>query len=510
MSATVLLGVDVGSSGAKAIALDTAGRTLSHGRADYETRYPQIGWAEQDPEDWFAGACEAIRQCLQAGDFSPAQVRGIAFDGPAHNVALLGKDDRLLRPCIHWSDLRSAPESKCLQETAGARILRISGQPVNPSWTLSQLAWLRTNEPETWTQIDKILVTKDYVRYRFTGEYVTDPYDAVGTQLFDLAAAVWSDDLCALIGLDSARLPQVLPSHAPAGRLRSDVVARLGLPDGLTVAVGGGDSVVEAFGVGAVSPGDCVVKIGTSGCVNVVTRQPTPSARTLTYPYLFDGLGFTIAVTSNGTAALRWFRSGVLAPSEMSFERIMELAASAPPGANGLIFHPYLMGERTPYWDPRMRGAFIGLSMRHGVADLARAVLEGVAYSLRDCLETVKDMGLSTRSMSLLGGGSRSPLWASITASVLNAELHKPVTDDAAVGAALLAGVASGAFRDWSAAAACAAREQEVFAPQPADAAAYDRYFAIFKACAGDIAPHCHALYELSQDATITREGQPQ
>jgi xylulokinase len=254
-----------------------------------------------------------------------------------------------------------------------------------------------------------------------------------------------------------------------------------------------------------------VVKIGTSGCVNVVTRQATPSAQTLTYPYLFGGLWFTIAVTTAGAAALRWFRSGVLAPCEMSFEHVVELAASAPPGANGLIFHPYLMGERTPYWDPRLRGAFIGLSTRHGVAELARAVLEGVAYSLRDCLETVKDMGLPTRSMSLLGGGGRSPLWASIAASVLNVELRKPDADDAAVGAALLAGVACGAFGDWSAAAACSARERQVFAPQPADAAVYDRYFAIFKACARDITPHYHALYELSQDATaITGEREPQ
>jgi xylulokinase len=507
MNTAVLMGVDVGSSGAKAIAIDPDGRTLSRGRSDYETRYPRNGWAEQDPEDWFAGTCNAIRSCLEAGAFSPGQIQGISFDGPAHNVALLGKDDRLLRSCIHWSDLRSVPQSSRLLETAGERIFRISGQPVNPSWTLSQLAWVRANEPETWARLDKILVTKDYVRYRFTGEYVTDPYDAVGTQLFDLSAGAWSDALCCLIDLDRGLLPRVLPSHALAGRLRADVATRLGLPIGLSVAVGGGDSAVEAFGVGAACPGDCVVKIGTSGCVNVVTRHATPSPRTLTYPYLLGDLGFTIAVTSNGTAALRWFRSGLLAPAEMSFEQVVRLAASAPAGSNGLIFHPYLMGERTPYWDPRLRGGFIGLSPRHGVADLARAVLEGVAYSLRDCLETVRAMGLETRSMSLLGGGSRSALWASIAASVLNCELRKPGTDDAAVGAAMLAGVGSGVFPDWSAAARSAARDARVIAPEPGDAATYDRYFAVFKGCARDIAPHYHALYELSRDGEPTTPG---
>jgi xylulokinase len=508
MSVAVLIGVDVGSSGAKAIAIDADGQTLAQGRSDYETRYPRNGWAEQDPEDWFTGACAAIRSCLRQGNFSPAQVQGIAFDGPAHNVALLGADDRLLRSCIHWSDLRSVPESSQLLEQAGERIFRISGQPVNPSWTLSQLAWLRANEPETWAGLDKILVTKDYVRYRFTGEYVTDPYDAVGTQLFDLAAGVWSDELCALIDLDARLLPRVLASHAHAGRLRADVATRLGLPRELAVVVGGGDSVVEAFGVGAVNPGDCVVKIGTSGCVNVVTRHATPSPRTLTYPYLFDDLGFTIAVTSNGTAALRWLRSGVLTPSELSFEQVVNLAAAAPAGCNGLIFHPYLMGERTPYWDPRLRGAFIGLSARHGIADLARAVLEGVAFSLRDCLETVREMGLETRSMALLGGGSRSPLWASIAASVLNCELRKPATDDAAAGAAMLAGVGCGVFADWSVAARPSTPVPQAIAPDPRDAATYDRYFAVFKACARDIAPHYHALYELSQEGdAITREG---
>jgi xylulokinase len=503
MSMGVLIGVDVGSSGAKAAAIDTDGKALSQGRADYEILYPRTGWAEQDPEDWFNGACSAIRSCLSAGDFRPEEVLGIAFVGPAHNAALVGKDDRSLRPCIHWSDLRSVQDSTRLQELAGDRIFGISGQPTNPSWTLSQLAWLRANEPVNWERLDKILVTKDYVRWRFTGEYVTDPYDAVGTQLFDLSAGAWPDGLCALIGLDPRLLPRVLPSHSSAGHLRAGVAKRLGLSTTVPVIVGGGDSAVEAFGAGAVAPGDCVVKIGTSGCVNVVTGRPMPSRRTLTYPYLFDSLGFTIAVTSNGTSALRWLRSGVLTTSEMSFDDVVKLAGTAPAGCNGLIFHPYLMGERTPWWDPRLRGGFIGLSTRHGIADLARAVLEGVAYTLRDCMETVKEMGLEMKSMSLLGGGSKSHLWSSITASVLKMALAKPRADDAAIGAAKLAGVGVGAFPDWRAAARLGAGDVQVISPDPRDAAAYDRYYQVFKECARDMAAHYHALYELSQ------EGEP-
>ena len=189
MSTPVLVGVDVGSSGAKAAAIAPDGKVLAQGKAEYETLYPKPGWAEQDPEDWFEGACTAIQFCLKAGDFSAGDVAGITFVGPAHNVALLDGKDSSLRPCMHWSDLRSIPQSRRLQEEAGERIFSISGQPVNPSWTLSQLAWLRANEPDAWSRLRKILVTKDYVRYRFTGEYVTDPYDATGTQLAELAGA---------------------------------------------------------------------------------------------------------------------------------------------------------------------------------------------------------------------------------------------------------------------------------------------------------------------------------
>jgi xylulokinase len=504
MSARVMLGVDVGSSGAKTAAIDTEGRILAQGRTDYDTHYPRVGWAEQNPEDWFDGACDSIRSCLKAGGFGRDAVSGIAFVGPAHNVALLDESDRSLRPCIHWSDLRSLEESKTLQESAGDRIFSISGQPVNPSWTLSQLAWVRANESEVWRRLRKVLVTKDYVRYRFTGEYLTDPYDAVGTQLFDLAASNWSDELCSLIGLDPGLLPRVLPSHAGAGPLRREIAQRLGLPPEACVAVGGGDSAVEAFGAGAVDPGDCIVKIGTSGCVNVVTSHATPSSRTLTYPYLFDDMGFTIAVTSNGTAALKWLRAKVLGGNGMTFDDVVNLAATAPAGSNGLLFHPYLMGERTPYWDPRLRGGFIGLSTRHGPADLARAVLEGVAYTLRDCMETVKDMGLAMTSMSLLGGGSRSTLWASIVASVLGRELVKPHVDDAAVGAAKLAGVGAGALSDWRTAAGLGAKPPGSISPDPRDSSVYDRYYAVFRQSAAALAPSYHALHDLSQKKETT------
>lgn len=503
----ILLGVDIGTSAVKASAINMSGEILSQGSASYETQYPRTGWAEQSPEDWYEGACRAINSCLVSRKFKGSEIGGIALVGPAHNVALLDNRDRIIRSCIHWSDLRSEPQTKRLNETAGDRIFNASGQTVNPSWTLSQLAWVQESEPENWKRIRKILVTKDYVRYRFTGEYLTDPYDAVGTQLYDLNRGTWSDEMCSLICLDPQLLPVVRSSHGSAGTLSASVATRLGLSPGVPVAVGGGDSAVEAFGAGAMIPGDCVVKLGTSGSVNVVTASPETSRKTLTYPYLIDTLGLTIAVTSNGAAAVRWLRSNVISRNDITFDELVDSAKNVPAGSRGLVFHPYLSGERTPHWDPQLRASFIGLSGSHGLPEMVRAVLEGVAYALRDCMETVKELGFQVKSPILLGGGSRSPFWSSIVASVLDIELRKPQFDDASVGAAKLAGVSVGSYANWTEAARVGAARNDLIVPNPKDIGTYDDYFQVFRDSVRDIGPYYHRLYQLSQTSNLSVEG---
>jgi xylulokinase len=294
----ILLGVDVGSSGTKAVAINRSGRILATGAKSYPTTYPKPGWAEQDPDDWYVSACNAIRGCLAAGGLKPERVATLAFVGPAHNVALLDREDQVLRPALHWSDLRSRVQAERLEQESGRVIFQKSGQRINPVWTLPQLLWIKESEPDTWRRITRIQVTKDYVRLRFTGGYATDPYDAVGTMLCDLEGSRWSADLCALIGLDPELLPPIRANDALAGTVSRQASRDSGLPEGISVGTGAGDSPAGAFGVGIIEPGHSIIKLGTAAIVSLVTTTSVPDLRALTYPYLLNDRGFTIAATN--------------------------------------------------------------------------------------------------------------------------------------------------------------------------------------------------------------------
>ena len=503
----ILIGIDVGSSGCKATAINEAGRVLAASPAHpYPTKYPKPGWAEQDPELWYQAACRAIQDCLRSGGLQPREVVGLAVDGPAHNVALLDASGQVIYPTIHWSDLRSVPQSERLEAEYGERIFEITHQRVNPSWTLTQLLWLKENEPEVWARLRQVLVTKDYVRYRLTGLYQTDLYDAIGTQLYDVRGGGWSAALCALLGFPADWLPDVHPARAIAGPLSAEAAHDTGLPRGAPVAVGSGDSVVEAFGVGAIEPGDGIVKLGTAANVNLVTAQAQPSAQSLTYCHVVEGRWFTITATNSGASTMRWFRDTFCryqaeqaqAQNISVYELIGQLAADVPPGSEGLLFHPYLMGERSPYWDPRLRGDFVGISARHHLGHFARAMLEGVAFSLRDCLEAVGQLGQPINKLSLLGGGAKSSLWGQILCDVLGRPLHKPAVQDASFGAALLAGVAVGIFDDWASAVAGCVEVAETLHPNQAVQAIYNDYFALYREITADLTIHSHRLADLA------------
>jgi xylulokinase len=501
----VLIGVDVGSSGAKATVIDGRGFILAASDThSYPTCYPRPGWAEQNPEDWYNAAGAAIRQCVESGRFDARQVAGLAVVGPAHNVALLDAEGALLGPTLHWSDLRSAPQCERLEALCGGQIFATTGQRVNPSWTLAQLLWLKENDPNRWAKLRGILATKDYVRYRLTGEYATDVYDAIGLQLYDLQTDGWSAEMCRLLDFPLEWLPTVKPIFSVDGGLLPTAAARIGLLPGTPVAVGSADVTVEAFGVGAVEPGCAIVKLGTAGCINLVTAAPRPSERTLTYRHVTGDCGFTIAATNSGTGALAWFRSTFF-DEKTEFDHITDLAAQAPPGAAGLLFHPYLRGERSPYWNPHLRGDFVGIGAHHALSHFARAVMEGVAFSLRDCRDAVQALGEPILSYRIVGGGSRSPLWRRILCDVLGAPLIVPAVeaeaDSAATyGAALLAGVAVGLFPDWQTALTTCVRQETVLEPDPAIHARYSRYFAIFQEVTRDLAIHDRRLAELAEE----------
>jgi xylulokinase len=493
-----LVGIDVGSSGSKAVAIDETGRILATAAQTYPTVFPRPGWAEQDPEDWYRSACSAIHSCLAEGGLQARQVAAVAFVGPAHNAALLDRKNQVLRPVLHWSDLRSSSQAEQLERQVGQRIFELSGQRVNPVWTLTQLLWIRDNEPGIWKRIRRIQITKDYVRLRFTGSYATDPYDAVGTMLCRLKDGNWSAELCELIGLDPRVLPPILPNHRPAGEVCREAARDSGLRTGTPVGVGAGDSPAEALGVGVVEPGQGTVKLGTAGIVTLVTSAPLPDRRTLTYPYLLGRRGFTIAATNSGTATFRWFREAFF--PGMSFDELAKLAATAPPGSDGLIFHPYLMGERTPHWDPDLRGDFVGIGNHHTRSHFARAIMEGVAFSLRQCTEVVDSLGIPAVARKLLGGGSRSGLWAQILADVLAEPLVKPGVDDAAFGAALMAGISAGVFHDWAEAVDKCVGDIRTIEPDENNKALYDALFSEYKGITKDLCEHGRTLAHLSMD----------
>lgn len=500
-----LLGVDVGSTDCKALLLDEQGNVISSAVRPYPTHYPRPNWAEQNAEDWYGAACAAVRACLASADVNPQAVAGICVDGPAHNAALLDADFQPIYPVIHWSDLRSVQQARALETQAGERIFALTMCRVNPAWTLAQLLWLRQNEPEIWAKLRHILVTKDYVRYRLTGEYQSDPYDAIGTQLYDAWAGRWSPELCALIDFNPDWLPPICPPTAVAGALQPAAAADLGLLAGIPVAVGSGDSVVEAMGIGAVSTGQGIVKLGTAANVNLVTDRPLPTRQSITYPHVVEGHWFTITATNSGTSTMRWFRDTfcrleVKQAQEQGvsvYSLIDQLAEGVPPGAQGLVFHPYLAGERTPHWDPDLRGDFVGISAQHNAHHFARAILEGVAFSVLDCVNVVRQIGQGIAELYLIGGGAKSGLWAQVMCDVIGLPLTKPPIEDAALGAAMLAGIASGVYRDWVEAVRVCARPGKVLQPNLALRPLYETYFEIYRAITRDLAQHSHRLAQL-------------
>ena len=499
-----LVGIDVGSSACKCIIVDDRLRPISQGAQTYPTHYPQAAAAEQDPEDWYRSACQAIRSCLESSGIEPASVAGIAVAGPAHSVALMNGAGDILHPTVHWSDLRSTPQAERLETDCGDAILAAALCRVNPAWTLPQLLWLRENRHTIYRRLRRILVVKDYVRYRLTGLYQTDPYDAIGTQLYDVQAGAWSPALLDIVDLAEEALPEVRPATDISGGLTRAAARDCGLLAGTPVAVGSGDSVVEAAGLGAIEPGHCILKLGTAANVNLVMRAAKPYPGAILYRHVVDPHWFAITATNSGTSTLQWFaetfcRSATLYPAgQPAYQQVEALAADSVPGARGLLFHPYLQGERSPYWDPHLRGDFVGLDRRHRLEDFARAVLEGGAYSLRDCFELVSTFGESISQLHLIGGGAKSQLWSQLVCDVLGLPVLKPVEQSAAYGSAILAGIATGLFQDWADAQRVRTLPAEILQPADESRRLYDGNFETYQTVAQALRPHVRSLGEIA------------
>ena len=469
---TALVGLDVGTTGVKALAVSPDGDVLGRAEQDYALSTPQPGWSEQDPEDW-CRAAEAALDSLAVSDLG-----GIGLSGQMHGLVALDERERVLRPAILWNDQRTAAECAEIEERLGLlRLVGLTGNRALPGFTAPKLLWLRRHEPEIYARIAHILLPKDYVRLRLTGERATDASDASGTLLFDVAGRRWSDEVVSALELPREWLPPVVESPAVAGHTA----------DGIPVAAGAGDQAAGALGVGVDRPGPLSVVLGTSGVVFAALPgfAADPEGRVHSFCHAVPDGWHAMGVMLSAAGSLRWLRDAV-APGE-PFESLIAEAESCPPGAEGLLFLPYLAGERTPHADPNARGAFVGLTLRHGRGALVRAVLEGVAFGLRDALELLQTLGVEPRVGRASGGGARSDLWLRIVASVLGIPLERAVAEEgAAYGAALLGGVAAGVFADVHEAVAACVRVRDRIEPEPAWADAYAggyrRYRALYPA----------------------------
>ena len=494
---TLLLGIDVGTSGCKAVLVDEAGRVVATATQEYPLYTPHAAWAEQDPEDWWQATGASIRAVLDAAAASPSDVASVGLTGQMHGLVLLDAAGEVLRPAILWNDQRSAAQCAAITETVGTdRLLALTGNRVLPGFTAPKLLWVRDHEPEVYARIAHVLLPKDYVRYRLTGTLATDVSDASGTSVFDVRNRRWSDEMMTALEIPAAWWPDVTESPTVSARVNAEGALSSGLVAGTPVVGGAGDQAAGAVGAGIVEPGSLSVSLGTSGVVFAATDAYRADAegRLHAFCHAVPGRWHLMGVTLASAGSLQWWRDAVA--DDTDFAALLSEAADAPPGAERLLFLPYLSGERTPHADPDARGVFFGLSLRHRRAHLTRAVLEGVAFSLRDLLELMDATGLAASEAHIAGGGSRSPLWRQIVADVLDLPLAPSTTEGAAYGAALLAGVGAGVWPDVTAASRSSHPDGEVTRPGEAVetyAALYERYRALYPA----LAPHFAALAAL-------------
>jgi xylulokinase len=454
---TVLVGLDVGTTGAKAIAITPEGELLATAEADYPLSTPRPGWAEQDPEDWWRASQSALARL----GHEPA---AIGLSGQMHGLVALDGADRVLRPAILWNDQRTAQECAEIERRIGLeRLIQLTGNRALTGFTAPKLLWVRRHEPELYARIEHVLLPKDYVRLRLTGERATDAADASGTLLFDVPRRRWSEEVLEALEIPSAWLPAAYES-----------------PD-VPAAPGAGDQAAAALGVGVDRPGPLSIVLGTSGVVFAALPgfAADEQARAHSFCHAVPGGWHAMGVMLSAAGSLRWLRDVVGG----TYDELTAEAERWPPGAEGLTFLPYLQGERTPHADPNARGAFVGLTLRHDRGAHVRAVLEGVAYGLRDSLELLRGLGVEAHVGRASGGGARSDLWLRIVASVLDLPLERPVVEEgSAYGAALLAGVAVGSFGDLHEAVEACVRTRGRIEPEPSWREAYEAGYARFRA----------------------------
>ncbi len=470
-----ILGIDVGTGGTRAVLIDTRGRVVSSATAEHEPMSsPHIGWAEQSPEDWWRAACQAVKACLQKSGTPASEFSGIGLTGQMHGLVLLDAQDQVVRPALIWCDQRTEEECREITEKVGAkRLIELTANPALTGFTLPKIWWVRKHEPQLWARVRSVMLPKDYIRFRLTGARAIDVADASGTLMFDVVHRRWSQPMLEISQLDQALLPRVYESQEISGHVHEEGARQTGLRAGIPVCAGAGDQAAGAVGMGIVKPGAVSATIGTSGVVFAATSAPVlePEGRIHTFCHAIPNRWHVMGVTQGAGLSLRWFRDQFGAGKDDGrdpYERLAEEAAKTPPGADGLLWAPYLMGERTPHLDPNARGALVGITAQHTRAHVIRAILEGVAFSLRDSLTLFREIGVPIESIRLGGGGARSALWQQIQADIYGMPVELIEADEGgAYGAALLAGTGTGNWPSVEAACDSAVRVAKRVEPNP-------------------------------------------
>ncbi len=501
-STSYLLGLDVSTTAAKALLIDTAGTVVATVSSPLSVSTLHPLWSEQDPADWWSGMAASIGQVLSETGVRGDAIEAIGLTGQMHGLVLLDEHGEVLRPAILWNDQRTAAQCDEIRRLVGRqRLIEICGNDALTGFTAPKILWVRDNEPDIYTKVRHVLLPKDYIRYQLTGEYAMDRAGGSGTILFDLASRDWSDELLQALQIPAAWMPPTFEGPAITGQVTAAAAAATGLAAGTPVVGGGGDQAAQATGVGAVRPGVVALTLGTSGVVFASTDRPLvePNGRLHAFCHAVPDRWHFMGVMLSAAGSLQWYRDSI-AP-ELSFSELTDEAATVGPGSDGLLFLPYLTGERTPHPDPLARGAWVGLTSRHQRAHLTRSVLEGVAFGLRDSFTLIKQAGLGKiDQVRISGGGAQSDLWRQILADTMDVELVTVNTSEgAAFGAALLAGVGRGIWPTVDEACEAVVTIAGVTVPDSETQPVYDRAYALYRDVYPALRPTMHHLHEIDR-----------
>jgi xylulokinase len=504
-----LLGLDLGTTGVKALLLSSEGQSVAEVTIEYPVSTPRPGWSEQNPADWWLGTTQAIRTLLERSGTPPGDIAGLALSGQMHGATLLDASGAVLRPAILWNDQRSGAESDLITERVGlGNLIQWVANPALAGFTAPKVVWVRQHEPGVYAHIASVLLPKDYINFRLTGERATEVSDASGTLLFDVVHRRWSQEMLSALEIPASFMPDVHHSTDVIGHIITEAAQLTGLVEGTPVVAGGADNACAAVGMGVVQPGQVLTSLGTSGTVVAPSAEPRldPGARLHTFCHAVPDTWYLMGVVLSAGGSLRWFRD-TLADEERRraaeegrdpYDLIIEEATTAPPGSEGLIFLPYLTGERTPHGDPDARGVFFGLSLRHTHAHLARSVLEGVTFALADSAAIMRDVGIDIATVRATGGGARSAFWRQMQADVLNARVVTALADAGpAFGAAVIAGAGVGVFPSIPEAVERLVQVRDPLDPDPALSALYRDYHRLYDNLYASLQPQFSILHTL-------------